>query len=388
MASGRKTDVNSSKPGRREVLGGLAAMGAMRSWHPRHDGLAAETKPDTIDVGFMSGPTASHRQSYLRILAGCDGVRRVAVVDPTGQTLDESKRLLGSRYSHAGTNADRVLGALRPTLTVITLEAHQSPAAIASALQLDSHVLTEKPACVRKAQFDQIVDLANARGREVMLAMATRSSPLIKKAQQVIRRGFLGKPYAATMDWVADQTRLQSPAYQASWLSFKQRAGGGKLIFHGIHYLDIIAFLIGQPIRRISAMCANVGGEPIEVEDAAIVNFQTTGGMLGTLNTGYYLDRGKQNQIRIWGSQGWIQLQMLPARRMRWSSSHPDAPRGTQEFSCPANPGLYELFFREAIDFARGLGKSPITTAESSRTLNAVFAGYRSAALGQTQVLG
>ena len=58
--------MNSSKPGRREVLGGLAAMGAMRSWHPRHDGLAAETKPDTIDVGFMSGPTASHRQSYLR----------------------------------------------------------------------------------------------------------------------------------------------------------------------------------------------------------------------------------------------------------------------------------------------------------------------------------
>ena len=213
---------------------------------------------------------------------------------------------------------------------MITLEAHQSPAAIASALQLDSHVLTEKPACVRKAQFDQIVDLANARGREVMLAMATRSSPLIKKAQQVIRRGFLGKPYAATMDWVADQTRLQSPAYQASWLSFKQRAGGGKLIFHGIHYLDIIAFLIGQPIRRISAMCANVGGEPIEVEDAAIVNFQTTGGMLGDVEHRLLPGSGKTESDSHLGlarvdpaadAAGTANaLEFIPPRRASWNA--------------------------------------------------------------------
>ena len=379
--------MNNAKPERRVVLQRLAAATTIGSWYAGQVDLQAQTKFDTIDVGFISSPTASHRQSYLRILAKCNGVRQISVVDPTGKTLEESKRLLGPRFRHSGTSTDQVLGTLRPALTVITLEAHQSPSAIEAALRLDSHVLVEKPACVKETQFERIVGLANARRREVMLAMATRSSPLIKKARQIIQQGLLGKPYAATMDWVADQTRLESPIYQASWLAFKQRAGGGKLIFHGIHYLDAIAFLTDQPVHQISAMCANVGGQPIEVEDAAVVHFQTRGGMLGTLNTGYYLDRGKQNQIRIWGSRGWIQLRMLPERQMRWKSSHPEAPNGIQEFSCPANPGLYELFFRDAIDFARGTREPPITTASSWRVLNTVFGAYRAAALGQTQVL-
>ncbi|MEE3372577.1 MAG: Gfo/Idh/MocA family oxidoreductase [Planctomycetota bacterium] len=372
---------------RRTILRGITALGGMQTWQTHCRGLDAPAKHAPIDVVFITEPTASHRRSYLRILAKCDGVRRIAVVDPTGKTVEESQRLLGNRFAYAGKDAKHVLTDLRPALTVITLETHHAPAAIEEALRLWSHVLTEKPACVERAQLDRIVDVADKHHRQLMLAMSTRSSPLIKRARSLIQDDFLGKPYAATMDWVADQTRLQSPDYQASWLSFKNRAGGGKLIFHGIHYLDVISFLVDQPIRHISAMCANVGGQPIEVEDAAIVNFQTRQGMLGTLNTGYYLARGKQNQIRIWGARGWLELQMLPERHMLWSSSHPDAPQGVQEVTCPATPSLYESFFRDTIAFARGLGEPPITTAESAHALDAVFSAYQAAANGQTQTL-
>jgi len=373
--------------GRRAILGGLTTLGGMQTWQSHCQGQAAAPDHAPIDVGFVTEPTASHRRSYLRILGKCDGIRRIAVVDPTGKTVEESKRLLGSRFAYAGKDTKQVLANLRPALTVITLEAHHTPAAIEEALRLHSHVLTEKPACVDRAQLNRIATLADNHRRQLMLAMSTRSSPLIQRARTLIQENFLGKPYAATMDWVADQTRLKNPDYQASWLSFKNLAGGGKLIFHGIHYLDIITFLVNQPIRHISAMCANVGGQPIEVEDAAIVNFQTDKGLLGTLNTGYYLERGKQNQIRIWGAHGWLELQMLPERRMLWSSSHPDAPRGVQEVTCPATPSLYELFFQAAIAFTRGLGDPPITTAESAHALDVVFCGYQAAENGQTQTL-
>jgi len=59
-----------------------------------------------------------------------------------------------------------------------------------------------------------------------------------------------------------------------SWLSFEDRAGGGKLLFHGTHYLDVIQYLVGDSIREVTGFCQNVGGQPIEVEDAAIVNFR------------------------------------------------------------------------------------------------------------------
>jgi hypothetical protein len=57
-------------------------------------------------------------------------------------------------------------------------------------------------------------------------------------------------------------------------------------------------------------------------------------GLVGTLNAGYYcVDGGKQCQIRLWGSAGWFHLELDGRPRpLRWQSSHPDAPRGEQEF--------------------------------------------------------
>ena len=47
-----------------------------------------------------------------------------------------------------------------------------------------------------------------------------------------------------------------------SWLSFEDRAGGGKLLFHGTHYLDVIQYLVGDSIREVTGFCQNVGGQP------------------------------------------------------------------------------------------------------------------------------
>lgn len=330
---------------RRAFLGGVAVAGAGSSSQP------VETVVDrkAINIGVITEPTASHRTGYLNVLAKCDGVNRVAVADPTGKTLDESRRLLGDRFAQSFVDPRRMLEEVKPPLTVVTLEGHHSPAAIELALRAGSHVLTEKPACTKLEDFERVAQLAEDQRRQILLAMATRSSEAVKKARSLIRAGLLGKPYAATMDWIADQTRLTKPAYHRSWLSFKKRAGGGKLIFHGIHYLDVLQFLVGDSIREINGFCQNVGGQPIEVEDAAVVSFRFPGGMLGTLNTGYYLAKGKQSQIRIWGSQGWLHLDLVARKPLEWRSTHPGAPRGVQYYSYSDEPGLYSLFFQSTL---------------------------------------
>jgi predicted dehydrogenase len=78
--------------------------------------------------------------------------------------------------------------------------------------------------------------------------MATRVSPAVKKVKELIGKGFLGKPYSVTMDWVADQTRLTQPSgvYPGGEISWKYSAPaaglcpGGKLIFHGTHYIGAL----------------------------------------------------------------------------------------------------------------------------------------------------
>lgn len=347
-----------------------------------------KAKPERrIKIGLITEPTASHRSGYLDVLAKCIGVHSVAVVDHTGKTLDEAQQRLGDRFQGGYKEIGKMLAAVRPELTVITLEGHNAPPAVTTALNANSHVLTEKPSCTSLAQFEQIARLAEGQKRNVMLAMATRSSAALKKARDLISDGAIGKPYSVNLVWVADQTRLKSPAYHQSWLSDRKRAGGGKLIYHGIHYLDVIQYLLDESIGQVNGFTQNVGGQPIEVEDSAVVSFRFTSGATGTLNTGYYLDQGKQSEIRIWGSDGWLRLEHMQRLPLQWYSTRPDSPRKIQSFEYADEPGLYELFFQDAIDSIRNDSPPPITTAESLRALRVVFSAYNAVDSGRTQVV-
>jgi len=343
---------------------------------------------DGIDIGLIIEPSASHISGYLEVLAARKGVRSVAVAVQDKATLENAKRQLGKRFHGTGyMNANEMLAKVRPSLTVVTMEGVNAPGAIRMALEAGSHVLTEKPSCTKLEQFEQLAKLAKKRKRHLMLAMATRSGVALKKARRLIAAGEIGKPYSVSMVWIADQTRLTTKAYHASWLADPKRAGGGKLIYHGIHYLDVIQHLLDDPIREINGFTQNVGGQPIRVEDSAVLSFRFASGATGTHNTGYYLDRGKQSEIRIWGSHGWLRLAHLEGQPLQWYSTQPGAPRGVQTFKYNDTHEMYHLFFQEAIDAIREGTPPPITTSESLRALRVVFAAYEAVATGKTQRL-
>ena len=346
---------------------------------------AADPGPQ-IDIGLIIEPTASHISGYLEVLAKRKGVRSVAVAAPDQATLENAKRQLGDRFHENGyKNVKQMLEKVRPALTIVTMEGAYAPAAIRTVLEANSHVLTEKPSCTKLEQFEQLAQLAQQRKRHLMLAMATRSGSALKKARQLIATGAIGKPYSVNMVWIADQKRLTTKAYHTSWLADPNRAGGGKLIYHGIHYLDVIQQLLDDPIREINGFTQNVGGQPIGVEDSAVVSFRFASGATGTHNTGYYLDRGKQSEIRIWGSHGWLRLAHLEGEPLQWYSTRPGATREIQQFKYADTREMYHLFFQDAIDAVRKNTSPPITTDESLRALRVVFAAYKSVATGQTQ---
>ena len=346
---------------------------------------AADPGPQ-IDIGLIIEPTASHISGYLEVLAKRKGVRSVAVAAPDQATLENAKRQLGDRFHENGyKNVKQMLEKVRPALTIVTMEGAHAPAAIRTVLEANSHVLTEKPSCTKLEQFEQLAQLAQQRKRHLMLAMATRSGSALKKARQLIATGAIGKPYSVNMVWIADQKRLTTKAYHTSWLADPNRAGGGKLIYHGIHYLDVIQQLLDDPIREINGFTQNVGGQPIGVEDSAVVSFRFASGATGTHNTGYYLDRGKQSEIRIWGSHGWLRLAHLEGEPLQWYSTRPGATREIQQFKYADTREMYHLFFQDAIDAVRKNTSPPITTDESLRALRVVFAAYKSVATGQTQ---
>eukprot|EP01051_Picozoa_sp_SAG22_P001768 SAG22_NODE_73_length_22318_cov_47.105315_15_plen_67_part_00 len=54
---------------------------------------------------------------------------------------------------------------------------------------------------------------------------------------------------------VADQTRLGREGYGDRWEASKARAGGGHLVWLGIHWLDLAQYMTGTSITQVGGAC-------------------------------------------------------------------------------------------------------------------------------------
>ncbi len=349
--------------------------------------IAARAATRPLAVGLITEPTGTHVNLFLSGLAKCPEISQVAIADPSGKTFEQGRALLGPHAAGLRTFAsyEQLLRDVRPALTLVSLETHHNIPAVQAALEADSHVLSEKPPSMRLEEFEAAAKTAQARGRNLMLATVTRRNPAAMKARELVERGWMGKLYGVTMTWIGDQTRLRSPGFRDSWMSSRAKAGGGKLAFHGVHYLDLIHYISGDRITRVAGFCANVGGQPVDVEDAVVLSLQFRKGMVGTLNAGYYLDKGNSNLIHLWGERGWLRFD--PFQPLQWYSTHADAPRGVQ--STPnAGPAVeYESAVADAVRSSAGTGAPFMTTEESLAVVRVVFAGYRAAGTGMAQTI-
>ncbi|MCB1237314.1 MAG: Gfo/Idh/MocA family oxidoreductase, partial [Verrucomicrobiae bacterium] len=224
----------------------------------------------------------------------------------------------------------------RPEMAMVSVEAVRAPPLIARALDAGCHVFAEKPSCVRAEDFESLVKKAEAGGRHLMLALANRVTPAVREAGRLISEGKLGDLYGVELHLIADQTRLTRESYHRSWFADPKRAGGGHLIWLGIHWLDLAMHLSGSSIREVCGFAGNVGGQPIAAEDSAALAMKFDNGMFGAMNSGYYLDRGYHSHLKFWGSKGWLEYaEWLGTERnpkpLRWYSTAEPATKGIVE---------------------------------------------------------
>lgn len=338
-------------------------------------------------VALITNAEGAHVSAYLAALAGSGDVAGVVVADPSGRSAAAAKKTLGAKFVAAYDSFDALLAEHAPDLALVSLEPGLAPAAIDRALEAGCHILAEKPSVLSAERFHALARKAEAKGRHLMLALANRSRPEIRFAREWIAQGGLGKIYGVEVHMVADQTRLGRPGYGDNWYAQKARAGGGHLIWLGIHWVDLAMLVTGSDITHVAGFIANVGGKPFDVEDSATLSLRFANGSLGTLTSGYYLDKGYHSHLKVWGSQGWLEINLhggeTPVRYYTTTEANPTV----RSFVNDQPDGGYAPFVAAGVRAALGLEPPPITTAESERVLKTLFTAYRAAESGRTQAV-
>ena len=153
-----------------------------------------------------------------------------------------------------------------------------------AAAQAGKHVLCEKP-------LGRDADEAWSTWRHVqeagvvhMCAFNYRFVPAVRLAREMLEAGELGEirhfRAAYLQDWLAD------PAVPMTWRLQRAHAGSGALGDLGSHVVDLMRYLVGEPVSvsgLLRTFVGERGGEIVDVDDAFEAWVELDGGAVGTL---------------------------------------------------------------------------------------------------------
>ena len=124
--------------------------------------------------------------------------------------------------------------------------------------------------------------------------------------KQAVDSGRLGTIVTAdvAIKWYRDQEYYDTGGWKGTW----KLDGGGALMNQGIHGIDLLQWLLGG-IESVTAFCATLAHERIEVEDVASAAVRFINGALGSIvgTTGAW--PGTKIRTEICGTEGHIVLQ-------------------------------------------------------------------------------
>lgn len=330
-----------------------------------------------IKVAVLTNTGGAHLHAYFEGLANTEEVESVVLGDPDNSQSKLAREVLKDKLTQVYSNYDELLKTEKPEMALVSMEAALAPEVISSALEAGCHVLSEKPACIKAEDFEKLVKKASEKKLHLMLALANRLNPEVVEAKRIVSEGLIGEIYGVQLNLIKDQTRLKSKSHQESWYSDKNRSGGGHLIWLGIHWLDLSMYITDSKVTRVTGFAGNVGGQPVNIEDSAVVALEYDNGTFGTMTSGYFLDRGIHANLNIWGSHGWIKLDYNSPRDVTWYSTKPGMSKEIQ-VTKGSDHNAYGTFVRAAVRASAGLQDPPITGDECLLVLKTVFGLYKS----------
>ena len=264
-------------------------------------------------------------------------------------------------------------------------------AAVDEALAAGCAVFCEKPLDRDLASATALVDATRAAGVPAQCGLVLRSAPVFRALRALVASGSLGEPMAAVFR--DDQYFPIRGTYASRWRADVEQAGGGCLIEHSIHDIDILRFCFGE-VDTVAARTANHAGHD-GVEDVASVSLSFSSGLEAELTSVWHdiMSRGSTCRLEVFCRDGMVWLE----DEFR-GPLHVQTSQGTEVRACPSPEWVDALplpddetglALRAYVEADRGFvsavteGRAPEPGLEVALVAHRlVDAAYRSAAAG------
>jgi predicted dehydrogenase len=111
-------------------------------------------------------------------------------------------------------------------------------------LNAGKHVLVEKPLGRTEAECLQMIEAAERNQRVLMVGYIMRYHPLVLKLKEIVDAKIYGEAFNFSI-WTEQYTHFP----EGHWTTSKELMRSGQFVSHGCHYIDILLWFLGKPIR-------------------------------------------------------------------------------------------------------------------------------------------
>lgn len=340
----------------------------------------------TRNVAYV-GLDHHHREPYLDTVERLDA-RVVATADLQGKRPAEvgADRLSGVPWY---ADVDALLAAEDVDLLWVTLPNRDTPSVIEAAVDAGVDVLSEKPAARTAADLEPVADRIRRSDATVGFAYTWRAHPIARDLAARAADGFFGTVRGFDLRFVASALDARPTDH---YLFDAAASRGGILQWLGVHWLDLLPWLLDEDVVRVDATTVS-GTEGVDVEDGATVQLELSSGAVGTLTAGYYLREGRYDTaVEVYGTDGrcsWDPMgetfgfdgeTSVDLTSRRW----PATPhrRVVHEYDpAPGYGGRWgQSFFEQFLAACDGEAAVPAGVDDALRVLRILDAAYESAA--------
>lgn len=243
-------------------------------------------------------------------------------------------------------------------------------------LKAGKHVLVEKPMAANAKECAVMMTAAKKVKRLLMAAHCWRFHKEVQFIKEKVKDGILGKiiktkGYGIHVNW--------GPS---GWFTQKKLAIGGALIDMGIHAIDTVRFLLGEP--KVKSVYAKVGTcfGKYNVDDMAVLMVEFSNGTVSLIESGWHNPHsdGSEASTQLFGTNGYARVFPTEVRYKKngdWISESPPAAQGDEVLK------MYQAQADHFVDCALN-NKKPVASAAAGMTAcQIVDAAYASSRTGK-----
>jgi len=323
-----------------------------------------------IRLGFFSF-AHMHAVSYARSAQNLSGVEIAGIYDDNPARGEEWAEKLQTRFF---ASVDALLAEGLDGAIICAENVKHRPLVEECAGKVGA-ILCEKPIATTIADAQAIIDACAASRTKLQTAFPVRFSPPIRNLKDQLDAGSLGEIYSAKC--------TNHGFLPGRWFIDKHLAGGGAVIDHTVHVIDVLRWFWGAEVTEVYAEIGEGLFNPgLGIDDAGLLSFQLSNGIYGTLDTSWsrpvsYPTWGDV-KIEVLGEKGLVRVDAL--RQQVAVSSNAVGKTQWTDWGSDMDAGLVADF----VGMIREDREPSITGYDGLKALEVALAAYESARTGKT----